>query len=206
MPLGRLKLNTLGNVIDRRGVSADPSKIRCMVGWPCPSTAKALRGFLGLTGYHRKFVKNYAIITKPLTSLLNKGQFNWTPEATEAFPTLKKAMINTSVLRLPYYNRAFVLETDACYGSIGTVLMQEGHPLAFLSKALGPRSLGLSVNEKELLAIIIPVTKWRSYLLTWEIIIRTELRSLRYLLDQKISTALHQKYLTKLLGYTYRIE
>ena len=73
-------------IISSQGVSTDPSKVNAIVDWPVPTTVKELRSFLGLAGYYRKFVKHFAIITKPLTSLLKKlSLFVWTQEHDEAF-------------------------------------------------------------------------------------------------------------------------
>ena len=84
--------------------------------------------------------------------------------------------------------------------------MQEGHPIAFLSKALSPRNLGLSAYEKELLALLMAVTKWKHYLLGYHLIIKTDHQSLKYLLDQKLTTSLQHKWLAKLLGLDYEIQ
>jgi len=94
---------------------------------------------LGLTGYYRRFVKNYDSISKPLTQLLKKNAFIWQEEALTAFNALKQAMIQPPVLSLPDLNQPFVVETDASGSGLGVVLMQAGHPIAFISKALGPR-------------------------------------------------------------------
>lgn len=155
----------LGYIISDIGVQDDPGKLKVMQDWPTPHSVKSLRGFLELTGYYRKFIRSYGMIAKNLTLLTKKCQFNWIEEAQEAFK-LKNAMINSPILRLPDFSKPFVVETDANYGGLGVVLIQEGQLLAFLSKALRVKNLGLSLYEKEFLAIILAVEKWRSYLLS----------------------------------------
>ena len=102
-----------------------------------------------MTGYYRKHIKNYGIICKPLTDLLKKETlFVWTPAAETAFQTLKTALISAPVLALPDFTKVFVIETDACDVGIGAVLMQDSHPLAYVSRALGPKNQTLSLYEK----------------------------------------------------------
>lgn len=196
----------LGHIISGQGVSADPSKISAMTDWPTPTNFKSLRGFLGLTGYYRRFVRFYGTLSKPLTNLLKKGAFQWTPEADNAFSILKQAMCSTPVLALPDFTKTFIVETDACKSGVGAELMQEGRPIAFFSKAISQRDLGLSTYEKELLAVVMSVQKWRGYLLGKQFIIRTDQQALKHLLTQKITTLVQQKWLTKLLGFDYSIE
>ena len=104
----------------------DPKKIEAMQDWPHPKTLKSLRGFLGLTGYYLKFVKNYGKIVAPLTALLKKNSFTWTPTTAQDFQTLNMAMCTTPFLALPNFKNTFVLECDASGKGIGAVLMQEG--------------------------------------------------------------------------------
>ena len=109
-------------------------------------------------------MKNYGIIAKPLTLLLRNKQFQWTDQANTAFHNLKIAMTTTPVLALPNFQAQFTVETDACIDGIGAVLMQNGQPIACLSKALGEKHKQLSIYEKEFLALIMAVEKWRHYL------------------------------------------
>jgi len=137
-------------------VATDPKKIVAVQQWPVPLSVKDVRNFLGLAGYYRHFVRHFAVITKPLTELLKKGvPFHWIEPQANSFQALKDALTSAPVLALPDFNRPFCVETDASGIGIGAVLMQGGHPLAFLSKALGPRSQGLSTYEKEYMAILL---------------------------------------------------
>lgn len=176
-----------------------------MEDWPQPISIKQLRGFLGLTGYYRRFVKNYGEISRLLTQLLKKGSFQWNVAATEAFEKLKHAMISSPVLALPDYSLPFIVETDASAQGVGAILMQQGRPIAFFSKGLSPKHQGLSTYEKELLAIVLVIQKWNSYLQGNRFIIKTYHQSLKFLLEQCLSTLLQQKWLAKIIGLDYEI-
>ncbi|WMV29813.1 hypothetical protein MTR67_023198 [Solanum verrucosum] len=177
-----------------------------MSEWPTPTTLRALRGFLGLTGYYRKYVRNYGIICRPLTDLLKKDAFRWNEEADQAFIALKHAMSNAPVLALPDYTKEFIVETDASLTGIGAVLMQGSRPIAYFSKVLAPRHRGKSIYEKEYMSLLNDVDKWRHYLQYKHFVVKTDHHSLKYLLEQKVTTVVQQKGLTKLLGLDYEVQ
>jgi len=131
-------------------------------------------------------VQHYGQITKPQTNLLKKNAFQWDEKAQKAFEHLKEAMISAHVLAMPDFLKYFVVETDASGIGIGVVLMQEGHPIAYFSKALSLKHQGLSAYEKELMAVVLTVDKWRPYLLGRHFIIKTDHFSLKYLLGQRL--------------------
>lgn len=187
------------------GVSTDKAKIEAMINWPLPVSIKGLCGFLGLTGYYRLFIQNYAVISKPLTTLLKKEGFLWTKEATLAFETLKYAMTHAPVLALPDFKIPFTVEVDASGLGVGAVLSQNNKPIAFMSQALSPKHLGLSTYEKELIALLLAVEKWRHYLQPHHFVIKTDHFSLKFLRDQRITASLQHKGVTKLLGLSYEM-
>ncbi|KAJ4802427.1 polyprotein [Rhynchospora pubera] len=203
---GKKEVEYLGHIISKDGVATDASKVEVMLNWPEPKTIRELRGFLGLTGYYRRFIKNYGVISKSLTDLLKKNSFGWNEQAQEAFGKLKRAMSSAPVLALPDFTQPFYIETDACDVGVGAVLSQGGRPIAYLSKSFGPKNRGKSTYEKELLAVLMAIDKWRHYLQGKQFIIKTDHQSLKHLLEQKLTHQLQHKALTKFIGLDYIIE
>ena len=109
------------------------------------------------------------------------------------------------MLALSDFTQPFIVETDACEDGIGVVLTQHGQPIAFLSKALGPAQKSTSIYEKEFLALIMAVEKWRTYLQLQEFVIKTDHKSLSYLSEQNLHSELQRKAMTRLMGLKFRI-
>ena len=200
------KLEYLGHVVAGDGVRPVPEKIRTIHEWPIPKTPKAQRGFFGLAGFYRRFIKGYSTLAAPLTKLLCHAQFQWSTVATEAFQKLKEALMAALVLALPNFHIPFIVETDASGSGIGVVLTQEGHPISFFSKQFCTKLMNASTYVRELAAITATVKKWRQYLLGHKFIIVTDHMSLRELMDQTVQTPEQHRYLARLLGYYFTIQ
>lgn len=159
-----------------------------MTHWPPSNNITELRGFLGLTGYYRKFVCNYGILARPLTNLLKKGKFEWTPKDGEAFENLKKVMTTTLTLAFTQLQRAFH-HWDWCLRRRNWGCPHSKRTIHNLYER-SPRNIKaiLVVYAKEMLAIIMVVRLWRPYLLGHKFFIKTDQRSLKYLLGQHITT------------------
>jgi hypothetical protein len=140
-----------------------------------------------------------------LFDALKKDQFVWTDKQEKAFRILK-IMIEPPVLALPNFYLPFILEADACDYGIGAILMQQGKPISFMSKALGPRAAAWSTYDKEALAILEAFKKWKHYFSASSLVIRTDQQILRYIQEQKLTKGIQQKLLVKLLGYNYSLE
>jgi hypothetical protein len=131
---GKQQVEYLGHIISAAGVAPDKDKVAAVESWPRPKTVKEF------SGYYRRFIFNYGKIAAPLTSLLKKeAVFHWTDSAEIAFVQFKQALVTAPVLALPNFKETFTIETNASGGGIGAVLLQKGHPIAFISKAMGPK-------------------------------------------------------------------
>jgi hypothetical protein len=196
----------LGHVVSAAGVAMDPTKVQAVRDWQQPRSARAVRSFLGLAGYYRKFVHNYGTIAAPLTALLKKDGFAWSPDAAAAFNALKEAVTSAPALAMPDFTKMFVVECDASSHGFGAVLIQDSHPVAFFSRPVAPRHRALAAYERELIGLVQAVRHWRPYLWGRRFEVKTDHYSLKYLLDQRLSTIPQHHWVGKLLGFDFTVE
>ena len=167
----------LGFIVSEEGIKTNPGKIKAIAEFPYPATVYDLRSFLGLAGYYRRFVRDYAKVAKPLTNLLrgvdgriSKNQSKKTPVhlddvAKEAFNKIKRILTSREIiLNYPDPSKDFELTTDASNYAIGAVLSQGNRPIAFISRALSVTEENYATNEREMLAIIWSLKILRNYL------------------------------------------
>jgi hypothetical protein len=114
-------------------------------------------------------------------------------------------MTSIPVLALPRFDHPFVVETDACENGMGAMLMQQGKPIAYISKALGERNRHMSIFDKEFLALILAVEKWRPYLQRSPFVIKTDHKSLTFLGEQQLQSELQRKAMARLMGLQFQI-
>lgn len=153
--------------------------------WPVPKNVKELRVFLGLTGYYRRFVKNYGIITCPLTELVKKNIFTWHATKEHVFKNLKKIFTLVPVPRLLDFTQQFTVHCDTSSDDVETILLQHYHQVAYLGKGFSFFSCIKSTYACELPALVLALQKWKNYLLGRRFAVTTDHCSLKYLLHKR---------------------
>ncbi|XP_036142141.1 uncharacterized protein LOC118645372 [Monomorium pharaonis] len=204
------ELEYLGYVISEQGIQPNPNRIEKVKTYPVPRNPKEIKQFLGLVGYYRKFIKDFSMIAKPLTRLLQKSStFQWTNEQQHSFESLKSKLITQPVLSYPDWNRPFVLTTDAFNEAIGAILSQgtigKDKPLAFASRTLNKAETRYSTTEKELLAIVWATKHFRQYLYGKKFTIVTHHKPLVWLMNVKDPNSRLMRWRLKLEEFDYEI-
>lgn len=204
-------VNYLGYVIGSGGICTDPAKIDCIKNWPPPKNLKQVRGFLGICGWYRRFIHNYADLTCPITDVLsNKKKFVWPAEAQEAMEKLKAILTSAPVLQNPDFQKKFYLHCDASNFGIGAVLVQlspekDELPIAYMSKKLSRAQRNYSVTERECLAVILAIEKFRCYLELQEFEVVTDHSSLLWLMRQQNAAGRLARWIFRLQPYKFTI-
>jgi hypothetical protein len=157
--IGMTEVLYLEHIIGVKGVQVQ--KIQAILDWPSPKTLTEIKGSLGICNYYKRFVKGFSQLCAPLTDLTRKGAFKWSIEAQSTFDTMKKVMSTCPVLSLPDFSQPFILECDASGEGVGVVLMQNRHPIAYESRKLRGPELFFTIYDKEMLAIMHALTKFR---------------------------------------------
>ncbi|XP_070678183.1 uncharacterized protein [Malus domestica] len=180
----------LGHIVSARGIEVDKSKIDLVRYLPSPTSVREVRSFLGHAGFYRRFIKDFSKISTPLCRLLQKDvTFDFNEECEKAFKHLKEMLTSAPIIRPPDWSIPFELMCDASDYALGAVLGQrkdkQPHVIYYASRTLNDAQLNYSTTEKELLAVVFALDKFRSYLLGTKVIIYTDHAALKYLLTKK---------------------
>ena len=210
--IGHVELDLLGYVVGRGSVKPQATKVDKILQTRKPETKKELRSFLGTIGFYQKFVDNYAKIAKPLTDRLRKGAtnvINWDDESNSAFETLKSSLTDKPILRLPDFQRQFILRTDASDGGLGAVLMQEydgvNMPVMFISRKLSDTETRYSTIERECLGLFWATKRLHVYLYGTEFVLETDHQPLAFMNRTKISNDRVMRWALHMQMYRYQI-
>ncbi|KAM2536095.1 hypothetical protein TB1_021574 [Malus domestica] len=180
----------LGHLISNRGIEVDRAKIDAIEKMPPPTTVKSVRSFLGHAGFYRRFIKDFSKISRPLCNLLAKdAPFIFDEACLEAFKKLKTLLTTAPIIAAPDWSLPFELMCDASDCAVGAVLGQRKDRLpqviSYASRTLNDAQLNYATTEKELLAIVFALEKFRSYLVGARVIVYTDHAALKYLLTKK---------------------
>lgn len=201
----------LGHILSKNGVRPDPEKTRCVNEFPRPTTVKEVRQFLGLIGYYRRHIPEFAEKAKPLTALTSKKvTFSWSTEAEAAFEVLKHELTQAPLLRFPDFSKPFILITDASQSALGAVLTQEfegnEHPIAYASRKLNPAEQKYAATEQECLAVVWAVKQFRCYLYGRKFKVLTDCRALKWLMNARDPSSRLSRWNLLLQEYNFEVE
>ncbi len=179
---GVSKVDFFGHRITQEGLKMDDHKVKTILDWEPPRSVLALRSFLGLASYYRKFIKNFVKIATPLTYLLKKSSrtYEWDETCNESFETLKGILVKAPMLKLLNFDKDFEIHSDASNFAIKGVLMQDGRPVAFESKKLNETKRRWPTHEKEMWAMIHCLKTWGHYIGSKDVGVWTDNVSLIY--------------------------
>lgn len=207
----RKQINYLGFVINEDGWNVDPEKTDSIVKFPIPTTRRELQRFLGLCNWYRRFIAGFSELAAPLTDLTkSRVKFRWTSEAEESFWKLKSALVSAPVLAMPDYSMPFAIACDASDVAIGAVLTQqfegEEHPISYFSQKLTMAERKYSVTQRECLAVIRAIEKFRGYIEGVHFTVFCDHAALSYLKSMKSPTALMSRWLLRLNAFDFDIK
>jgi hypothetical protein len=201
----------LGHICTPFGIRPDPKKIQAIVEYPVPKTVKDIRSFIGLAGYYRRHVLNFAKFAQPLTNLTKKNvPFNWTEEQQKAFEELKRILSTEPLLIYPDFSQPFIVACDASTKALGAVLSQirdgEEKPVAYCSRQLNSAEMKYSVTKLELLAFLFATKQFRCYLYGHIFTVYIDHRALKWLLNLQDPSSRLTRWAMKLSEYVYVVK
>ena len=206
------ELKLLGHIVTPAGIRTDPDKVSAIRDMAPPHDVKGVRSFLGMTGYYRQYIPDYARVAQPLVQLTKKhSHFTWTADQQHAWESLRDLLVSTQVMAYPQVGRPYKLYTDACDYAVGAILVQEDEhgverPIQYISKQLSGAQLKWATIEKEAFAVVHALTKLRPYLYDASFTIHTDHKPLKALFVSEIKNTKIQCWAVLITEYGAPIE
>lgn len=205
------RLRYLGYVIDQNGIQPDQEKIKPILEYPIPKSVKEVRRLVGMASWYRRFICNFSEIAAPITDLIKDKTkvLKWTVEAEQSFEKLKQALVSAPILATPRYDKPFIIECDASDKGIGGVLIQEqdgvNRVIAYLSTKLTPVQQRYHVTERECLAVITSIEKFRPYIDGVRFTVITDHASLMWLQGLREPNGRLARWACRLSNYDFEL-
>ncbi|GJU92216.1 putative nucleotidyltransferase, ribonuclease H [Tanacetum coccineum] len=201
----------LGHKISGKGIEVDRAKIDVIAKLPYPTNVKGVRSFLGHAGFYRRFIKDFSMISKPMTQLLMKdAKFDFSDSCKKAFNDLKEKLTSAPIIISPNWNIPFELMCDASDFAVGAVLGQridgKFKPIYYASKTLNDAQAHYTTTEKELLAVVFSFDKFRPYLILSKTIVYTDHSALKYLFSKQDAKPRLIRWVLLLQGFDIEIK
>lgn len=209
--LAKQEVTFLGFRISREGSQPDPKNVEAVLKMKPPTKVKEVRRFLGMAGFYRKHVPNFAKIATPLTNLTKKTQlFKWTEQCQHSFEILKECLARAPILARAQTNQPFFVTTDASNSHVGGVISQtqsDGNikPLGYFSKKLNPTESRYSATDKEALAVVLVCRHFHHYLWGSKFTILTDHQPLTSIFKKKTKSARMNRWILEMREYHYEI-
>eukprot|EP00794_Sanderia_malayensis_P019749 gene19749-21686_t len=206
------KVDFLGFDLSNSGIRPQSRLTEAISNFKQPATKKELKGFLGLAGFYRAFIRDSANIAEPLNRLTSdKFPFAWTADCSKAFIALKEALFSDPVLQFPNLQKEFVVEADASSYAVGGILSQKAddgelHPVAYFSTALQQSQQNWAATTKEAFALILAIRHWRVYLAGTRFILKSDHNPLKHLRNQKDPRGKFGRWIAELEEFDYSIQ
>lgn len=201
----------LGHICSDKGLKPDPKKLLAVQKYPTPHDKDSVKRFVAFVNYYRRFIENFAKLTKPLTNLSKKRvEFKWTSECEESFQLLKQKLLSKPILQYPNFDKPFKLIVDASDFACGAVLTQEYNgvdmPITYISRSFKQGEKNKPPIEKELLAVHFAVTQLRPYIYGRHFTVKSDHKPLQYLYNLKNPSSRLSRLRLDLEEYHFDIE
>ncbi|CAF5209263.1 unnamed protein product, partial [Rotaria magnacalcarata] len=193
----KTQLKYLGHIVSKEGIRPDPDKLNAVREYPVPTKLKAVRTFLGLSSYYRRFIKSYATIAEPLIALTRHSDlksFQWSEACQNSFETLRQRLIGAPIISYPRFDQPFILQLDASDVGLSAILAQKlidqdgkarEHVIGYASRTLSASERKYSPTERECLAIVYGCNYYRPYIEGTRFTAITDHKALKWLHSTK---------------------